>query len=639
MSFSTFERSVQEAPALPDTFEIVEARPLKDWNGTGFLIRHKRTGMDVFLLRCPDRELFCGYLFRTPSSSSDGAAHILEHTVLSGSRKFPLRDPFNAVCKGSAASFINAMTFSGSTFYPFASVVEKDFSNIFKVYTDAVFDPLLRKESFLLEGVRQEGEAFDGVVFNEMKGAYSDIGSILSFLCRSALFKGTELEFESGGLALEIPGLTYERYLEAYRRWYHPSNCLLFLYGNLDAGRYLEYLDENYLRHRAPAEPQPPYPAAIPLSAPFALEVPGPDSEKAQVVVSWATGSEADPLELETLSVLVDILLGDPGSPLHRAITESPLGDDLNEESGMEGGMGLMPFTVGFSGARREDARKIEAFILDTLGGICAKGLDPRLVEASLKGEEFDLRESARKEIPLGFLAAQRAMRGRLSGRSIFDSVETSRPLELLRARLREDPRFFEHWIEKNLIGNPRRLLLTVYPDPDYEARLQKALSSKLRPQTPAETAALRSALERFQKAPEPEFPLSLGREDLGGALPPLFCARTVAAGREVLAQSFPSNGICYYALGFDASDLSEDEMLLLPLLLRLVWMTDVGEMDYTEAGVRLRELTGGAYAEPLSSMARGGAFVSSAVVMAKTLREDSLQALPYLARDRKSVV
>ena len=619
------------------TFDLVKTLELPDYHGTGLLYRHRATGMEVFHVKNDDSERFCCFIFRTLASSGNGASHILEHTVLSGSKKFPVKDPFMAVSCGSVNTFMNAMTSPGCTLYPFASVLEKDFRNIFEVYADAVFDPLLRRESFMLEGIRRTPEGFDGVVFNEMKGNCSDQESLVGFYSSAGLFPGTPYGYDCGGNILEIPDLTYEKYLELYRFWYHPSNCRLFMYGDLDIPPYLQDLKENYLAGRSAAPTQGPW-TALTKDTPFRLDVPGPASDSSSVLVCWATCPEDSRLDAGTLSFLVEVLLGDPGNPLYRAITESGLGQDLSDSSGMGVGFFRIPFAVGFSGARREDAEKIETFIMDTLRKICEEGIDPDLIRATLKAEAFSLREVQRKYMPIGYSACSRALRGWLgeSG-DPFISIGTTAGFRDLEKAIAADPRYLEKWIERNLLNNPRRMLLTVYPDENYEKNIAEKLKAKFGPADEAELEKQEQHLKAFRDEPDsPQALASVGHlklEDLGDAFRYFPYDRSVVAGRTLYTQTMFTNGICYFNMSFDTRDLSEEEHLLLPLLTRLMWMTGVGELDYSAVAVRLKELTGGSLLAPACAMTVDGRPVSMVILSAKATREDTPAALAFLAR------
>ena len=311
---------------------------MPEYGGEACLYVHDVTGMEVFHIKNSDTERCCNFMFSTPSEDSKGVAHIIEHTVLCGSKRFPVKDPFSQVLLSSPNTFLNAITFTDKTMYPFASPLKKDFDILFDIYSDAVFAPLLRRESFLQEGIRAFDGKFDGVVFNEMCGARSTEDSVVQSCSTRDMFRGTPYEFDSGGDPINIVDLTYEEYLERYRKWYSPSNCRLFLYGDLDACEYLDKVEQRYLKGREKGE------KIIPKSAdylmkelkPMRIHENCPAGDARSVVLTWLTTEGDDTLEVLTVSTLVDILLGNPGAPLYKAITESDLGDDLNPLSGTD---------------------------------------------------------------------------------------------------------------------------------------------------------------------------------------------------------------------------------------------------------------------------------------------------------------
>ena len=228
-------------------FDLIRKTPMKEYNGICYFYRHNRTGMEVLFIKNDSQEMTCAFTFATPSQDSKGLAHILEHTVLCGSKRFPVKDPFTEIYNSSPNTFLNAMTFYDKTMYPFSSPLKKDFDIIFDIYADAVFNPLLRRESFEQEGVRFFKNKVDGVVFNEMRGARSTEDSAVSTYSTNKLFEGTGYEYDSGGNPVYIAELTYEEYLERYRQWYSPANCRLFFFGDMDVQPYLDKLEELYL--------------------------------------------------------------------------------------------------------------------------------------------------------------------------------------------------------------------------------------------------------------------------------------------------------------------------------------------------------------------------------------------------------
>lgn len=413
-------------------FEKVKTVELKDYKSDGTLYRHNKTGMEVFHLKNNSTELTCCFMFATPSRDDMGVAHILEHTVLCGSEHYPVKDPFSQVLLSSPNTFLNAMTYTDKTVYPFASPLKKDFDILFGIYADAVFAPLLRRESFEQEGVRFFGKSFDGVVYNEMTGALSSSDDITQSYCMRDLFEGTPFMYESGGNPLYIADLTYEEYIERYKDWYSPSNCRLFLFGDLDPYEYMNKIEELYLTdEKLKNFSGKKYSSAAchyKLKDKFNLRVtkPCPQKDCSSTVLTWLTKPAEDSLEVLTLTILVDILLGDPGAPLYKAVCDSGLGDDLNPLSGTDPDIPLMPFIVGFTGSGKHTQDEIENFLITTLKKIADNGLDSEQVEACVRRQEFRLHENVGSGEPYGITAALRCARTWLRDRNAEDALKPS---------------------------------------------------------------------------------------------------------------------------------------------------------------------------------------------------------------------
>ncbi|HKL60356.1 MAG TPA: insulinase family protein, partial [Sphaerochaeta sp.] len=475
-------------------FVLSEVSPLEEYKATGYLFRHIATQMEVYQVVNDDKELFFSYVFRTLPNNDAGIAHILEHCCLAGSKKYPVRDPFMTLLKGSTNTFMNAMTYPDRTMYPAASPLQKDFDNLFSVYTDAVFAPLLREETFQQEGVRMvcEGEVchFEGVVYNEMLGGGSDHDSIVGRNSVRSLFPDTPYAFDSGGDPEHIIQLNYQQFLAFYSMFYHPSNCKLFIYGDLPIGEKLQMLDSEYLRSYAKLNVDSLPPLSEPWKAPrktsFTSPVEEGESEGGDsVVLSWSTCETSDSLSLITLSTLVDILLGNPGSPLYKALLDTKLGKDISPESGMSSDFREMPFTVGFKGINAEKAEEAEALILSSLKEIVDKGLDSEIIASSIKRSRFKQQEIP-GGFPQGFRALIRSLKGWLVDQSPSATIGATAPLQALEAALAENPRYFEEWIQNHLLDNPHRCLVTVKADSEHEKRQMAAIEKYAQAQSAA---------------------------------------------------------------------------------------------------------------------------------------------------------
>ncbi len=631
-------------------FVLSEISPLEEYKATGYLFRHIATQMEVYQVVNNDKELFFSYVFRTLPNNDAGIAHILEHCCLAGSRKYPVRDPFMTLLKGSTNTFMNAMTYPDRTMYPAASPLQKDFDNLFSVYTDAVFAPLLREETFQQEGVRMvcEGETchFEGVVYNEMLGGGSDHDTIVGRNSVRSLFPDTPYAFDSGGDPEHIIQLNYQQFLAFYSMFYHPSNCKLFIYGDLPIGEKLQMLESEYLRSYAKLNVDSLPPLSEPWKAPRKTSFTSPAEEGEtqdddSVVLTWATCETSNPLSLITLSTLVDILLGNPGSPLYKALLDAKLGKDISPESGMSSDFREMPFTVGFKGIDAEKAEEAEALILSSLKEIVDRGIDKEIIASSMKRSRFKQQEIP-GGFPQGFRALIRSLKGWLVDLSPSATIGASAPLQALEDALTENPRYFEEWIQNHLLDNPHRCLVTVKADSEHEKRQKAAIEKYAQAQAAAlgkkGLKALAQQNEHFmafenegdtaedkQKVPH------LTLEDLPSTIEPNIYEEHFVAERPLFLKKMFCNKIAYADFAFSLEDFTERELLLLPLYIRLLQMTGIGDMEYPQVTNKLKSLTGDTnlYVEMGSSYE--GADRMLLVCRTRTLIEDFSEALSFL--------
>ncbi|WP_320129558.1 insulinase family protein [uncultured Sphaerochaeta sp.] len=632
-------------------FKLLEVTPLEDYKATGYLFRHIATGMEVYQVVNDDSELFFGYVFKTTPSNDYGIAHILEHSVLAGSQKYPVRDPFMTLLKGSTNTYMNAMTYPDKTVYPAASPLREDFENLFNVYSDAVFAPLLREETFQQEGVRLvcDGEAchFEGVVFNEMLGDGADHDSIVGRQSVRTLFPDTLYTFESGGIPEEIIKLDYQQFLSFYGRFYHPSNCRLFLYGKLPVGEKLEYLDKEYLRTCGMIKVDDIPPCSQPWSSPrhFTFTSPVEEGEgegNCSVVLSWATSEVSDPLEVITLSTLVDILLGNPGSPLYKALLDSKLGLDISPESGMSADFRQMPFVVGFKGIKQEKAEEAENLILSEIKKLVTDGIDREVIASCVKRAKFKQQEIP-GGIPTGIRALLRSLRAWLLDLSPSESIGISKPLVALEAAMEKNDRYFEDWMQKHLLDNPHRCLVTVVPDKEHLKRQLGSIEKYAKQQYDAlGKKGVKSLMEqngRFlefeQQGDTPEALATVPRlhlEDLPNEVKTNTHEYSLLAGRDLFYRPLFCNGIVYADLAIQIEDLSERELRLMPLYIRLIQMTGLGDLTYPQVSTRLRHLTGD-FSLFLESGSTLEATTDRQLVLSriKTLVEDFPEAMTFI--------
>ena len=602
-------------------YTIVRRVRLDRLDGAFIELVHERTGAKHIHIECADDNNAFAVCFPTVPKDSTGVAHILEHVVLAGSKRFPVRDPFFAMTRRSLATFMNALTGSDSTTYPFSTRNPKDYLNLLLVYLDATFFPLLEEDSFKQEGIRFEfenptdpksGLRYKGVVFNEMKGALATPQAAMQTNLGRTLFPGLTYEHVSGGDPEHIPDLTWEQLRRFHAAHYHPSNAYFYTYGDQPLDRTLAAIEDNALsffqrididtsipnvkRFSRPVTSKEPYPA-----------VPGEDnSRKGQALVAWVTAPATDSFQTLAMSVLSDVLLGNAGSPLRKALIDSKIGGALADGSGFHNDYRETVFAAGLKGIAVDDSQKVEKVVLDTLARLVADGLDPSQVDATIHRLEFEKRERSNAGFPyalkvlFGFLGAY------TYGGDPYPALNFDADLEHLELA-RKEGRFFENLIAAELLDNQHRGLLILEPDPELEDRtLRKEL---------ARLAAIEAGLTDVDRARIVADALRLkaeqeAQQDLS-VLPSLELSdipmrfedvpsREIAIG-PALVEFFPlpTNGITYLDIRTDFAALSQDLKDLLPLFSRVFTQTGAAGQDYVEIASRIVAYTGGIGASP----------------------------------------
>ena len=594
-------------------FELIDESPLPEYRATGVHLRHEKTGAEVYHVRNDDRENLFGFAFKTLPPDSSGVAHILEHTVLCGSRHYPIKDPFILLVKGSLNTFLNAMTYPDKTIYPASSTVEQDLFNIMQVYGDAVFFPLLQSEFFRQEGHRlqfdEEGRLeLTGIVYNEMKGNYADHDSIAGRWVHRALLPDTPYGFDSGGDPAAIPDLTYEDFLGFHRTYYHPSNARIFLYGDIPTDRYLDFLDRNFLSHFEKLDaafevsPQPRWeaPRDMVVTCPTDGEE-GPTS----VTMSWLVDPVTDPERLIAHELLAYVLLGTSAGPLRRRLIESGLGEDLSSPTGLETDLREMIFGVGLRGTTPERKDEVEQLILDSLEAIANEGIDDDIVEAAFRKVEFRNREM-KSGGPNGLRLMSKSLRGWLHGTAPDTTMRFEQPLEELRAKASTGSRFFENLIRSSLLDNQHRVTITVRPDAtqrdrehaDLATRLE-SVGSTLSEHDREHLRADQASLDELQAKPDDpaavkEIPfLKVG--DLPTELEVIPTEETTIAGSvPAYLHDIFANGIVYLDLAFDLSGLDPSLIAFVPLYVDVIGELGLPGRTYDAVATEIAMKTGG---------------------------------------------
>ncbi|MFW6207113.1 MAG: insulinase family protein [Spirochaetota bacterium] len=595
-------------------FTVTHIDSLEEYHGRGIRLRHDKTGLELYHLHNDDRENLFAFAFKTPPSDDTGVAHILEHTVLSGSRNYPVKDPFLALMRGSVNTFLNAMTYPDKTVYPAASTVKKDYYNIMSVYADAVFFPLLKKELFLQEGRRfvpqDDGSLkVEGIVFNEMKGSFSSFDSIVGDWSYRSLFDKAQYRHESGGTPQAIPQLTYEQFVDFHKSYYHPSNCRVFLYGNIPTEEQLQFLQDNYLREFDAGQSAPDIPEEPVWEAPRSFTVKGPavdgeEKPKPTITINWRTGTSVDPKVLLSMQVLSAALIGHPGTPLQKLINDTELGEDMSPVSGLETDIRDLSFTVGMRGIAPEKAADFEELVLKELQRLADDGLPRDVINGTLRRVEFQNRE-IRGGAPFGLRMMSKALRGWLHGAEPRTTLEFTPHIEQLKKEYEQNPNYFEELIEGYLLHNPHRSTVIAEPDSTYMDDLEQEISQSVEhiqaEMSSEELQHLKTELEtfeRFQNTLDPAEALQsipiLSRDDLPEDISIIETKDAEVDGLPAFTHDLFTNGIIYIDFAFNITDLSERERLLLPLLGRIMTSTGLPGRTYDEVARQLSLKTGG---------------------------------------------
>ena len=596
-------------------FELLREKDIGEIQTKARLYRHRKTGAELLSLINDDENKVFGITFRTPPRDSTGVPHILEHSVLCGSRKYPVKEPFVEILKGSLQTFLNAFTYPDKTCYPVASQNTKDFYNLVDVYLDAVFYPRITEHIFQQEGWHFEIEkpdsplGYKGVVFNEMKGAYSSPDNLLAEYSQQSLFPDTTYGLDSGGDPRVIPSLTYEEFRDFHRRYYHPSNSRIFFYGDDDPDERLrlahQYLkDFEKLDIDSAVSLQGSFDKPRSFVFPFASGKDDPSRSKGMVTVNWLL-SETTEIEMNVaLTILGYILMGTPGSPLRKALIDSGLGEDVTG-LGLEGELRQMVFSVGLKGIDVEKAADVEALVLETLAGLASEGIEKEAVEAAINSIEFTLRENNTGSYPKGLVLMLRSLSTWLYGGDPLAPLGFEEPLSTIKARIEADGNFFEAMIERSLIENPNRTRVVLTPDAELGVKEEKDERKRLdglkENMTPAELREVfenKETLKRIQETPDSREALAsiptLNLSDLekkNKSIPlELFDKR----GAKILYHDLGTNGIAYVDIGLNLRVLPQEYIQYIPLFSRALIEMGTADEDYVKLSRRIDRKTGG---------------------------------------------
>lgn len=597
-------------------YEVIKKDSIKDLGSEGWILRHKKSGARIALLSNDDENKVFTIGFKTPPADSTGVAHILEHSVLEGSKEFPVKDPFIELVKGSMNTFLNAMTYPDKTLYPVASCNDKDFANLMHVYLDAVFYPAIYKEPriFYQEGWHYEMEdvrdelKLNGVVYNEMKGAFSSSDDVLDREIVRGLFPDTVYANESGGDPDAIPDLTYEQFLAFHSRYYHPANSYIYLYGNMDMAERLIWMDEHYLSHFDKIDVD----AQIGLQEPFAepretrktysITESEPMEHNTYLTCSIAAGDVLDREEYIAFQILDYALCSSQGAPLKQALLDAGIGEDVYSD--YDSGTRQPYFSIVAKGAEESQKEEFLRVIEETLEKLSKGGLDKKRLLAGLNYYEFKHREADFGIYPAGLMYGLQMMDSWLyDDEKPFIHIEAGDTYAALRKKV--DSRYFEELISEKLLNNPHRSVLVLAPERGLTARKDEELAKRLAlykeslSETELEKIVEQTRqLRAFQEEPDrPEdlakIPL-LAREDIRRKVEPVILEERCVGDTKLIYHSIPTNGISYFRLLFDVTDISSELFPYIGILKAAFGLVDTENYSYQELFTQTDLLTGG---------------------------------------------
>lgn len=600
-------------------FTLVEERTIEELRSTARFWRHNATGAQLISMLNDDENKVFGAVFRTPPRDSTGVAHILEHSVLCGSRKYPVKEPFVELLKGSMQTFLNAFTYPDKTCYPVASTNHKDFYNLVDVYLDAVFHPRITPEIFKQEGWHLEpadmesGDIsemiFKGVVYNEMKGAYSSPDSVLMEKTQQSIFPDVTYGLDSGGDPAVIPELTYEAFREFHATYYHPSNTRFWFYGDDNEEDRLKKLAE-FLDEYQAIEVDSSVPLQAGFSEPREVRAAYADDGdgRAMTTVNWLLTETTDTETNIGLEMLEQVLVGMPASPLRKALIESGLGEDI-AGVGLEHELRQMYFSTGLKGIREEDADRVRGIVIETLERLAAEGVPAEVAEAAVNSVEFDMRENNTGRFPRGLSVMLHSMTTWLYDGDPFALLAYEGPLAAVKARVAEGG-YFESLIRRFFLENSHRTRVLLVPDSELAARREAEEADRVRARTEGLDDAARRALAdeaaellRLQQAHDsPEALATIPRlkvADLDRENRTLPIEVVEEGGATLLTHDIGTDGIVYFDLGFDLRTVRQELLPLVPLFGRALLEMGTDKEDFVTLNMRIARKTGGIGASP----------------------------------------
>ncbi|MBF0201270.1 MAG: insulinase family protein [Desulfamplus sp.] len=623
-------------------YEVLRIEPLEEIKSTFYELKHTATNARHIHIANQDSENTFGVTFRTVPEDSTGVAHILEHTVLCGSEKYHVRDPFFSMLKRSLSTFMNALTASDWTMYPFSTPNEKDYYNLMDVYLDAAFFPRLDELSFKQEGHRMElvpvrasenceggeqreldlkGELkleYKGVVYNEMKGAMSSPSQIMGRALMKALYPDTTYSCNSGGEPSDIPTLTHKDLKDFHARYYHPSNAFFYTYGSLPMERHLDFIEKKVMsRFQAiqtdsEVSSQPRWNTPGEMTVPYPLSGDENPEKKYQACLAWLTADIRDPFETLVLGVLEHVLLGNAASPLRKTLIDSGLGSALSDASGFDGDLRDTMFACGLKDIKKEDAGKVGQLTMECLESIVKKGLDPQLLESAIHQIEFHKKEITNTPHPFGIKLLLSFAGTWIHEGDPLSCLNFDQDIQRLRDETAKGP-FLEEKIRQYFLDNPHRVLFILEPDQEMESRenqrVEKELKDKLASLTPQDIEAIMEDARKLREIQEsqedvtalPTLELTDIKPDIEIISPDkidyaheLDSAHEIKGIPHAVCYEKPTSDILYFTCPAGLATLLDQHMPLIPFFCRAFTGAGTALRDYTDMAELMDLYTGG---------------------------------------------
>lgn len=628
-------------------YKIIDERQIEEMNSIGTVLEHVRTGARLFLISNEDVNKVFSVGFRTPPSDNTGVPHILEHSVLCGSEKFPIKDPFVELVKGSLNTFLNAMTYPDKTIYPVASCNDKDFQNLMDVYMDAVLHPNIyhEKKIFMQEGWHYELETedspliYNGVVYNEMKGAFSSPESVLDRYTQKMLFPDTCYGYESGGDPKHVPELTYEAFLDFHRTYYHPSNSFIYLYGDMDMSEKLDWLDREYLSRYDKKEVdsrirmQKAFDERKEAEITYSITEDESEKDATYLSISNVVGTDLDPKKYVAFQILEYTLIDAPGAPLKQALLDAGIGHDIL--GGYDSGILQPYFSVLAKDANREQKEEFLAVVKGTLRKLAEDGINKKSLLAGMNYYEFRYREADYGSVPKGLMYGLQSMDSWLYNGDPMMHLQYQQTFDFLKQAVNDG--YFEQLIFEYLLDNPFEVVVVVSPEKNLTARMDSQLAAKLAEYKKGlsntkvkELIVQTEELKLYQDSPSDSEDLKkipmLERGDIGKKAEEIHWKELLMNKTMVLHHEMFTSGIGYLKVLFNTDRIPVADLPYVGLLKSVLGSVDTENYSYSDLTSEIHLNTGGisfsttSYVDLKKENAFVGAFVADARVLYEKL-------------------